>query len=317
MVVQILSVGQDQVPLITLPLTSPGSTQGYLTFNCATIDRPGLYRFRLLPEPGGRTLVESNTLMAVWPEVNLTPRVTMTSGEKTMTIDIEISARVVCDDVARSDVTYTLELAYYGQNHTSSDNLTSPVYIVYTSKLYRLYRATQVSFTVPCGSPALTLGFYRSRLRSSADTENFVKVSDPIWVSETRTPYSLRSQPVLPCAGDFRVRYRRPSCLGSNSDSVRIYRKVYRVEGLAAAPYDLEYVRERRTGGGHDEDVRFPCDIFDEATDETEYCLKYISITSDGAAQEKYSTCFKANGQPVGKFERLKSFTFLLAYLLT
>lgn len=304
MVVQLFRSGQDQVPLVTLPLTYPGSRQGYLRLSCALIDRPGLYVFRLLTGPGDRTLAESNALMAVWPEVTLTPHIAMTPGEKTMTIDIEISATVVCDDVTRSDVTYTLELVYYGRNHTSSDNLTSPLYVVYTSKLYKLYRETQVSFAVPCGSPTISLGFYRSRLRSSADPENFVKVSDPIWVSETRTPYSLSFQPVLQCAGDFRVRYRRPSCLGSSRDCVRLYRKVYRVEGLATAPHDLEYVGERRTGDGHEEDVRFPCDFFEEATDEAEYCLKYISILSDGVLHEMYSTCFKANGEPASKYQQ-------------
>lgn len=245
-------------------------------------------------------LTESDPLLVTWPNVTLTPpHVTVDATRDVITVDVDVDVEFACDDVTAAK--YTLELVYYGTDaHTAS----TPLRAVYTSRLYRISRRTRVSFAVSCNSTYVPPGLYRTRISASSDPRNPIQTSAAVWINQTGTEYSLQStQPLVPCLGDhFPVSYVRPPCFGSTRDVIRIYRKQYRVPRLPASPYSLRYVGERRTGAEHEGEVRFSCEVLDDASVDEEICIKYTSISPEGVVSDKHSICFKADGRPIGMY---------------
>lgn len=286
LVVEMSSSERNFMQLLTLPIPFFRS-EGRLTVNCGLIDRPGHYTFRLIKEPGASNrLAQSNTLIARWPEVQMTSKVRLTGDQNTLTVDVVLNASVACDPLS-----YTLELVYYGSNLLSTYNHTSPLHVVYTSRFYKLYHSNSISFTLPCNSKIVPSGFYRIRLRSA--TNHVIKISDQIRIEETDGFYSLQVSRVSQSTGGnvLTVQYTRPSCKGSNRDKIRLYRRVYRTVGVVASPFDLQYIGEMRTSDEHKDEVNFTCED-DSISESDDYCLKYISVShSNGAIQEKCSLC--------------------------
>ena len=282
----------DSEVITAVPVSSK-YREGVLTFICGVVDYAGRFVFKLL-EPNGGQLTQTDTMVATWPDSNLTlpPSVAALTGDVTLHMAV---TGAQCKSL-HSSVGYLVRVVYMGANDTHGRPTQNPDkhLVIYEQEYTDILKLADVSVNIACQKLDQS-GMYRAELTSTRNPLVPLGSSNHMYVHWS-TVYELRSAApsVFPCQSHVVVQYTHARCAGAE-DKVRLYKQVQRAASSIASPIDLEYVAERRATRALSAAI-FDCYLFEQEV--PGYCFVYVSTAENGAVTEQYTLCLPTQPPP-------------------